>query len=261
MLNQAPRNQAVQRVKRLAVVTVPYITREFHFNWAVRTVLSLLSIESPAQLDLIAIVNSCSSGQAHLDWFKKTFDYLEINDRNILARGWNKGIKLGLERGADAVLVINLDLIFHSKFLVNLLHFAESRPEILLSSGTPWPDESSLEQATLEGVSENFPHYNCFMLDHRLLEQVGEFDEQFEPAYHEDMDMAYRMRLADVAHAGTNSARFYHFDRVTLKGALYEKDQELLEQTRMQMDESMRRYVRKWGGLPGEEKYLKPYGA
>ena len=244
---------------KIAVVAVPFILSEYHFNVAARTVLSLLAHKAVHTLDLIAIINSITSGQAHFEWFKKSFDVCEVNDRNILSRAWNKGISLGFERGADYCLVTNLDIIFHSRFLDNLIAFARANPQAYMWSGVPWDEEETLEQATLEGASTGLAHFHCFLIDRRLFEAVGPFDEQFEPAYHEDSDMLYRMRLAKLPQLATPSARIFHLDRVTLKGAMMENNSDLLVKLRAMMNVSMERYKAKWGGLPGEEKFRTPY--
>ena len=127
-------------------------------------------------------------------------------------------------------------------------------------SGVPWEDEATLEQADLSGPATRLAHFHCFLIDRRLFETVGKFDEQFEPAYHEDSDMLYRMRLAKLTQMATPSARIFHLDRVTLKGAMMEQNDELLLTLRQMMNLSMERYKAKWGGLPGEEKFTMPYG-
>ena len=248
--------------RKIGVVTVPFITTKFHFTFAVRTILSLFGVQHRHELFAIAVVNGCSTGMEDLNWFKSSLDVCELNDRNILARAWNKGIKIAFEAGCDYVLLINLDLIFHSKFFDNIVAFAEANPEMLQWSGADWTDEQTLEAAPLEGVVPGEVHYSCFMINKQLIEKVGWFDEQFEPAYHEDSDMRYRIRLAGGKVATTNSARFSHLDRVTLKGAVIESTPEnelFLQQTRVQMDRSMELYAAKWGGLPGHERFTVPY--
>ena len=117
----------------------------------------------------------------------------------------------------------------------------------------------TLAQAELNDEVITTPHFSCYLIDRRLFEVVGEFDEQFEPAYHEDSDMIYRMQLLRQQGASTNTARFFHLDRVTLKWAMASQNQEFLDKTRVLMDKSMERYSLKWGGMPGNEKFQTPY--
>ncbi len=244
---------------KIGIVTAAYITTELHFNIAVQTVFSLYGLSSAHTLYPVVVVNACTTGAHHLAWFKKRFDLALINERNNLARAWNRGIQAALEQGCDYVIVMNLDLIFHAKFLDNLVAFAGQHPEAVVWSGEPWPEHPTLEQAELAGPPTQAFDASCFMFDKRLIEKVGYFDEQFEPAYHEDKDLLYRIKLAGEAVLATPSARYFHLGQVTLKGAISENQEEFLANTRQLMNESMLRYEKKWGGLPGSETFTVPY--
>ena len=88
--SQSPNKKTLTGPARIAVIAVPFILSEYHFNVAARTVISLLAHRTDHTLDLIAIVNGIRTGQPHLDWFRNSFNVCEINDRNILARAWNQ---------------------------------------------------------------------------------------------------------------------------------------------------------------------------
>ena len=246
---------------KIGVVTAAYITTEFHFNIAVQTVLSLYGLKSAHSLFPVITVNACTTGASHLAWFKKSFDHFIVNDRNNLARAWNHGIRAALDAHCDYILVINLDLVFHSQFLDNLVRFAADHPDAIAWSGQPWPEQTTLEQADLGGNPMDQIDTSCFMFDRRLPEKIGFFDEQFEPAYHEDSDMVYRIKLAGERFVATPTARYFHLGQVTLKGSISEKQEEFLSSTRILMNESMERYKKKWGGLPGQEAFTAPYGS
>ncbi len=245
--------------RKIAVVTTPFILNEFQYVFMTQTVISLLSMKHAFELDLIAVVNHFNKSAGSFEWIGKSFDLVEISQKNNLARAWNRGIRKGLERGAEYVLVINLDLVFHELFLANLVRFADENPSALIWSGMEWPDLEGLANATLTGEVAKWAYFSCFMVDRKLFEQIGEFDEQFEPAYHEDSDMHYRIALKKGTILATPSARVFHLERVTLKGAMSESDTQFLDSLRIQMDDSMLRYRVKWGGLPGKETYTAPY--
>ncbi len=245
---------------QIGIVTTPFIRVESHFNLMAHSMLSLLGMRTVHKLDLIAVVNGYRIEGPELQFINSGFDHVEINDRNNLARAWNKGIRLAFERGAEYVLVMNLDINFHPQFLDNLIAFAERRKDAIIWSGMEWKDEKTLETAPLKNTedSEN-ASFSCFLIDKRLFEKVGEFDEQFEPAYHEDSDMIYRIRLARESHARTASALYWHFEAGTIQGFAAEDQHPLLQEMRVFLDIGMERYGRKWGGLPGKEKYSTPY--
>jgi GT2 family glycosyltransferase len=246
-------------MNKIAIVAVPYILHQFHKIFMVQTVLSLLSMKHEYELDLIAIVNSFQGSEKDFEFITQSFDVVDVNDKNNLARAWNKGIKAAIERGADYVLVINLDLVFHSQFLNNLVEFAKFNPEAIMWSGHEWSDQENLELAPLSSEISDAAHAACFLIDKRLFEIVGDFDEQFEPAYHEDSDMLYRIKLKKLKTMSTKKALFYHLDRVTLKGAINNGDRDMLDTLRICMDLCMEKYAKKWGGLPGRERYKEPY--
>ena len=245
---------------QIGVVTVPFVIYEQHYLIMVQTILSLLGCFGNHKLDLIAVINRFDRRAEDLVWLKKTCDLVHVNDRNNLARAWNLGIREAFNRGADYALVINLDLEFHPLFIENLISFAKREPQAIMWSGLRWPDQRTLSSAPLDGDPYNDIDTSCFLIDKRLFELVGEFDEQFEPAYHEDKDMLYRIKLAGLGVRTSPSVRFYHLDRITFKGAFMNKDLAFLDENRIYLDQSGGYYVRKWGGIPGEEKYKVPFG-
>ncbi len=247
-------------MSKVAAVAVPYILGETHFVLMVQTLLSLLAMKHEHELDIIAVVNRFDGPDPDYEWLVRSCDLVERNDKNCLARAWNKGIRHAFERGAEYALVCNLDLLFHPRYLAELVEFARREPEHFIWGGTDYPDPKTLENAPLDAEPAAKASFDCFLIDRKLFERVGEFDEQFEPAYHEDSDMLYRIKLANGTIKNTGAARYHHFDRITIKGAKIEGRQEFLDELRAMMNLSMARYETKWGGLPGKERFITPYG-
>lgn len=89
----------------------------------------------------------------------------------------------------------------------------------------------------------------CFTITPKLIDKVGYFDEGFEKYLLEDMDYFYRIKLAGlkarsvtpVLHAGGISSR-----------ELSETEHEIWVQNYV-------RYMIKWGGATGQEKYTTPF--
>ena len=244
---------------KIAVLCVPFIRYEFHSIFAMQTILSIKQQVTNHDVDLIAVVNSIRKESLDIEMIESNFDYSELNDSNNLARAWNRGILQAEARGAEYVLILNMDLILHPQFIDNIIAYAKSRPDNIIWSGATWDDQGTLLNAPLEGEALQVTHFSCFMVRSDFISTIGGFDEQFGPAYHEDVDMIYRLRLGKHLHSTTNTARFYHLDRVSIKGAMIEKDNEFLDFLRVKMDESMEAYEKKWGGSPGNEKFTVPY--
>ena len=240
---------------KLAVVAAPYISSTEHLALAKETMASL---RFGGELDRIAVVNRFPPEESALSWLGTAFDVVEWNEQNHLARAWNRGIQQGFERGAEYVLVINLDIVLHSQCIERLLQFAETHREEVLWSAVPHDDLSNLEQVTL--AEEIFPHihFSCFLVGRRLPETVGLFDEQFAPAYYEDCDLRRRLLLAGFSEIATRAALFYHEGSATIRGADAE-DYELLAHLGEAFVHNPVRYQAKWGGPPYHEVYTEPY--
>jgi len=248
---------------KVGIVTVPFFVTEHHLHLA-RKFLNSLKAPNHIELDMIAVTNR-TRGSSDDIWLKERFNLVVENDQNILARAWNKGISLAFERGAKYALVCNLDIEFDQYCINNLVQFAEENPQKILWCPAFWNDPLTFEHAKLDPKLAPGWSWSCFMVDRRLFELLGKFDEGFVPAYQEDTDMAYRMKLANLSGASTYAALVLSSHRGTLQGLLKCSRAEL--QTCSSLAISIResitnndmRYIRKWGGKGGEEKFTIPF--
>lgn len=94
--------------------------------------------------------------------------------------------------------------------------------------------------------------YFCFCVNKKLVDTVGWFDEVFYPAYFEDTDMTYRVKLA--GHEVYSVMPAYHHS-----GTTHQNDGERAALIRDNKPRLMRYYQEKWGGMPWKETYLKPF--
>ena len=108
--------------------------------------------------------------------------------------------------------------------------------------------------------------FGCVRIDHEIWEKVGDFDEQFWPAYYEDADYRQRCKLAGVeivnwdiepsslvSPGRTRSVNGIVHGKLDFgwpgPGTIHEH-----------IEANKARFVRKWGGMPGEEKFSVAYG-
>lgn len=95
--------------------------------------------------------------------------------------------------------------------------------------------------------------YSLFLMRRSLLAEAGYFDEGFWPAYAEDDDYQYRLKLLDVPSVLVPASRFHH------KSATIHS---YSPQERVEFDEHWRanvlRYRDKWGGMMGQETLTMP---
>jgi len=77
---------------------------------------------------------------------------------------------------------------------------------------------------------------------------VGYYDESFYPAYYEDTDYAYRMRLCGFPRHNVH-VEATHVGSATIKAAPH-----------LNVGRSGPYYHAKWGGPPGHERFTVPFG-
>ena len=84
----------------------------------------------------------------------------------------------------------------------------------------------------------------------------GGFDELFNPAYFEDNDCRYRLHLMGRPVRRIYLNGWHHDNSSTLlsSGTSYKRMHWCLYRRNRNY------YLRKWGGLPGNEAYLSPFG-
>lgn len=76
---------------------------------------------------------------------------------------------------------------------------------------------------------------------------VGYYDESFYPAYYEDTDYAYRMRLSGFPRHNVH-VETTHVGSATIKAAPH-----------LNVGRSGAYYHAKWGGAPGHERWRQPF--
>ena len=188
------------------------------------------------------------------------------NGKNIgCGGGWNQGLEWGLERGYTHFAILNNDILVSPHTIQEMFWRITREPRVLLTSAVDVIKEIPAPQIVLDsGHAVNkkpdteapHPNFSCFMISKETVERIGMFDEGFFPAYFEDNDYHYRLKLAggvDCAIANTRAV-FIHYGSRTqnqslgtpvVPGDLFGKNQAY--------------FVRKWGGVPGQEKFTRPF--
>lgn len=100
-------------------------------------------------------------------------------------------------------------------------------------------------------TSDFFWSVICIPLE--LYDSVGEFDENFFPAYFEDNDYAYRVKLTNGEFKHVSTAEL---NPVVMRNSMtIDKDQSLNKN----FEANAQYFFRKWGGEPTKERYLHPF--
>lgn len=167
-----------------------------------------------------------------------------------VSAGWNIGIERAIAAGCDLALVCNDDIILYEGTISKLVAEVWNHGADLVT-----PINTRDGHATTVHP-EHIPHpdFSCFMIQpESFVSKFGWFDEGFTPAYFEDNDMAYRIKLANGSMYARTDAGFYHRGSVTqnwdgrqvVTGNMFEKNRVY--------------YVTKWGGIPGQEVFITPF--
>lgn len=147
-----------------------------------------------------------------------------------VAASWNMMCKLIFSEGIPNAFILNDDVYFGGN-------------ESLMSSYLFCSDNRHLHTNPID--------WSAFILPKATFERIGEFDEQFYPAYCEDNDYAYRMKLANFAIRKTP----FLIPIVHRSSQTLEKDTSIANAYRV----NKKRYIEKWGGQPDFEVFKKPY--
>lgn len=130
---------------------------------------------------------------------------------------------------------------------------------ILSCDWHPKPDQLSklakrLEQpftAMLCDTTQN--GYSAMVFNADLIKKVGMMDENFFPAYYEDNDHRYRMKLVGLEWE-LFPLSYEHKVSSTLKSR-----KEFKTKNKTTFQKNFEYYVKKWGGIPGAEKFKSPF--
>lgn len=193
------------------------------------------------------------------------FHYQRNNERWGFQKSVNFGVNYGLQNGADMMLICNNDIVLHPEAIWRLTERFTKDPVGMVTcmdirgemqeKGIMPQLIGQLNAKDKEVVDEApHPNFSAFMLSKACWEDVGEFDELFEPAYFEDNDYHYRMKKLEIPAIVYPSAMFYHYGSRTQNEAL---GQPIVSGPLFENNRAF--YAKKWGGIPGQETFNTPY--
>lgn len=210
---------------------IPTYTQFGHAEEAVRAVLAGSVVP-----DQIVIIDNSETGAAYTALKHLTaYNNVHILPRaeNILSGAWNDLMTLWPD---DYIIIANDDVKPHKHSIEALIGAAMARPDVAMWNGS--------------GHSGN--SYSFFLLRKWAYQQVGPFDERFKPAYFEDNDYDYRLRiLAGLIREEVPNATFDHVGSATVRSM----DAQGRAKSHILFNKVQRYYISKWGGTPSNERY------
>lgn len=177
---------------------------------------------------------------------------------------WNKCIEHGFGANYDYVFIINNDVLFHQNAIKRLVERFEKKDEkvVMMTSldmrgECMMPDDIfNKDDRDKDDVPESpSPNFSAFMINKKLIKEVGWFDIGFHPAYFEDNDMHYRIKLAGLEAICCPQSLFYHFASKTQGDPRYPGGFTSNEE----FARCRNYFIQKWGGMPGKETFTHPF--
>lgn len=163
----------------------------------------------------------------------------EINNKNIIVHetDYNYGVAKSWNLLCNTIFQYN-----ENALILN--------DDVYLGYGADVVEEAITKSKS--GLIQSEKNWCVFCINENLFEMIGDFDEVFYPAYYEDSDYLYRMKLEGIRQdvdATLNPLIFR-------ASQTYEKNPELVNEA---MQNNRLRYIDKWGNSPLLEIYKKPY--
>jgi len=146
-----------------------------------------------------------------------------------VASSWNLICKCAFNNGYTHVAILNDDIITDKN--------ADSLEDYIDDVGA--------------GLFVGYKNWSMFIISYETYKEVGEFDENFKGAYFEDNDYLYRCRLKNIIIEQTEL-----MNPETYNQSMSIKKDPLLNEN---FESNKAYYISKWGGVPTEEKYVKPF--
>lgn len=133
----------------------------------------------------------------------------------------------------------------------NLLHkLASTLPLIILNDDVEVAPETFARMLSVDAPLVTACGFSAFLMREECWKTVGEFDEAFWPAYHEDDDILWRLKLAGIEPVAIECG-VRHAESSTRKRFTEDEDRAF----KLAWENGRDRFMRKWGGVPGCETF------
>ena len=211
-------------------IVIPYL----NFPWSLHDL-----IESMGEIicPILVVDNSPNSDTKNLhngnqldrEDYKKYVEYVHYPQNYGVAGSWN----LGVAKGADYTFILSTSVRF-TKPLSKLLEQI--------------PSQAEKQVAIYEG-------WHMIVIHKDVFKKIGDFDENFYPAYGEDGDFGIRLDLARITY---NS--FYDAGNTTIGSGLNKRSGDWVWDTKSPLRTGRLEdyFAHKWGGHP--PIYKTPFG-
>lgn len=179
------------------------------------------------QIPVIAI---CDNGNQDIITREKNFMIYRPKENLNVSGSWNMLMDYAAAMEATHVYMLNDD-VYLGKTEAQIYEFLQTVPE--------------------KPFYNSYQHWSSFILPVKTFELVGEFDQENFPNYFNDNDYCRRLTLAGFDRINSD----YLNPEVFRNSMTIQKDPSLNNR----FGEYQNNYIKKWGGLPHQETFEKPF--
>lgn len=197
------------------------------------------SIDYPAERIVVINNGDDESVQVAIDGLRARRPNVEVvkPPHNLgVAGSWNYFLR---EYDAPYYLICGSDIQFAPGDLEKIDRFASAHPD--------------------EAIMFGNHGYSLFALTRRGVELIGYFDENFYPAYLEDCDHSYRLKLLGARASTVPDIHAIHGEAPHWGSSTILSDATFRERNGITHGNNFAYYRAKWGGINGEEVYPTPF--
>jgi GT2 family glycosyltransferase len=173
-----------------------------------------------------------------------------------VSTAWNEAMELAFKKlDCQNVIVLNNDSLLLMGTIDQIIKDLKT-PGVGIATAKDvsgsYVDEGRFFRALTTSVPDlhETPDFSCFGINKECWKKVGLFDEAFYPAYFEDNDYHYRMKLENIKAVCNYSNYYWHYGSRTKM-----QSKEFAEYLKKRYVLNRDYYTKKWGGEPGKEKF------
>lgn len=200
------------------------------------------NLDSIGDYPHMLIVDNSANGWCRR--FEKKGAHVVYRPENIgVARSWN----LGIREGRDYTFLVSSSVRFNSRF-----YFVFHMLKTMVQEQVPGIEYGMFTQLG----------WHCNAISHLTVEKCGLFDENFYPAYEEDVDYCRRLYLAGL-HTNKRGGTIGGTIPITSIDAKPVEIAATIKQAGLQVNFNRLRdyYIEKWGGDHDNEKFDTPFNS
>jgi GT2 family glycosyltransferase len=252
----------------------------------------LCSIKSKHDLRIFFIDNGSTDNtpEQATKLISDKFHYQRNEKNDGVSSSWNLGMRDAfINHQMDYCLIANNDILLHPNAIDRLVERFEKKIDVINTSNSSidWSTmdgnqkDESIVMVTCHNAIDDFgrdpykflksddkeyekleenehPDYSCFMVNRKYFDEVGEFDEGFNPAFYEDNDSHRRLKLAGLKAIKYPPSIHFHWGSRTQNEAIVGRHVAMSNNSHVY-------FKRKWGGdpdndNPGTDKlFLHPF--